>query len=143
VRDREGSYSLEGRWLSGLGRRGIAFYFVRAARDRIGDIVADILTFPREIVDCRTDTSTGLLVLVGCALTKISRRTGHALRELSRQPWHQQYGQAGSNEGACQQPDGEAVVSRFLCVCLHLQYSCVMTLRRGPTGTVFTTAQRM
>src|ERR1700730_9236746 len=54
------------------GCRRKPFDFVRPARDGVGHLVADGLTFPRDLAHRIADASAGLLVLLGGRVAKIA-----------------------------------------------------------------------
>ena len=64
------------------GSKGIALHLVGASCHRIGDVVADVLTFPGELADRLTDTAARLLVLLGRLQAKAFRRIGEPLAQL-------------------------------------------------------------
>jgi hypothetical protein len=60
----------------------VALDLAGPARQSVGDIVSDALTFPGEPVDRFTDTGAGPLICVRSAFAKTLRRIGHSLADL-------------------------------------------------------------
>jgi hypothetical protein len=104
----------------GFDSRRIALHLVRAARDDVGHVVTNVLTFPGELVDRLTDTSAGLLILFGDPLPKTPRRIGHSLAKVRGRPWGEPHRQARADERARHESDHEAVLSMLLRVCVHV-----------------------
>ena len=119
---------------------GSAGHLLRPASHRPGDVVTDVLTFPREIVDRRIDAGPDLLILVGSPLAEGLRRISHSLPKVCGQSWNDQR-QAGAGERARQQSDHEAIISRLLRVFIHVVVLLWLYLMRSATGGVFTTEQ--
>ncbi len=66
----------------GFACRRIALHLVCSARDSVGHVVADVLTFAGELVNRLTDTAAGLPILFGGPLPKTRRRMGDSLAKL-------------------------------------------------------------
>jgi hypothetical protein len=59
---------------------------VRAVRDHVGHVVADVLALPRHVVGGLDDPRRDLVVAVADALAEILRRVGDALAQFGGEP---------------------------------------------------------
>lgn len=70
----------------------------------------------RKRIDRLTKAVSGVLVVIGCALTDICVRGCDAFAKLRCQSWRKPDRQTGADEHACRECDGQAIWRMRLCL---------------------------
>jgi len=89
-------------------------------RNDPGYLVANPLALVSELVDGLANAGVDLVESFGGSLAEASGRISEALTKLRRASGSEPQREASADERACQQSKREAVVTMFLCLCVHV-----------------------
>jgi hypothetical protein len=112
----------------GLGCRRDALYFVRATRNDIGHVVADVLAFLGEIVNRPVNRGARPLIPIGHPVTEFSRRIGHARAKFRRYPRGEPYRETHAYTRSRQQPGDKPTTAAIRYICVHVLELLSLTL---------------